>query len=210
MTFFLAFFFAVNTLTNYLRSWFWAHWACDGDVASTRWLFGKKKSGMWCVMLSTSSQTETVGHLKVHIPTNALCYYSVVFFVKLKMFFMFFCFIQNRELQIMRKLDHCNIVRLRYFFYSSGDKVSGLNGLLLNHHLYLYVGCRGTVLPCFKFRGHLVNKVSYFWLKSNVSFENSTYKSTGGRGNTVKMTWSYKAWSITDYFTSTWRFFFFG
>uniref|UniRef100_A0A4W4GXW4 Glycogen synthase kinase-3 beta n=1 Tax=Electrophorus electricus TaxID=8005 RepID=A0A4W4GXW4_ELEEL len=31
---------------------------------------------------------------------------------------------KNRELQIMRKLDHCNIVRLRYFFYSSGDKVS--------------------------------------------------------------------------------------
>ncbi|MCJ8732833.1 hypothetical protein PDJAM_G00215850 [Pangasius djambal] len=29
---------------------------------------------------------------------------------------------KNRELQIMRKLDHCNIVRLRYFFYSSGDK----------------------------------------------------------------------------------------
>lgn len=24
----------------------------------------------------------------------------------------------------MRKLDHCNIVRLRYFFYSSGEKVS--------------------------------------------------------------------------------------
>lgn len=23
----------------------------------------------------------------------------------------------------MRKLDHCNIVRLRYFFYSSGEKV---------------------------------------------------------------------------------------
>ncbi|KAL1268197.1 hypothetical protein QQF64_033560, partial [Cirrhinus molitorella] len=31
---------------------------------------------------------------------------------------------KNRELQIMRKLDHCNIVRLRYFFYSSGDKAS--------------------------------------------------------------------------------------
>jgi len=31
--------------------------------------------------------------------------------------------VQNRELQIMRKLDHDNIVRLRYFFYSSGDKV---------------------------------------------------------------------------------------
>ncbi|CAI9585149.1 unnamed protein product [Staurois parvus] len=29
---------------------------------------------------------------------------------------------KNRELQIMRRLDHCNIVRLRYFFYSSGEK----------------------------------------------------------------------------------------
>nr|CAH04890.1 glycogen synthase kinase 3 [Suberites domuncula] len=29
---------------------------------------------------------------------------------------------KNRELQIMRRLDHCNIVRLQYFFYSSGDK----------------------------------------------------------------------------------------
>jgi len=29
---------------------------------------------------------------------------------------------KNRELQIMRKLDHQNIVKLRYFFYSSGDK----------------------------------------------------------------------------------------
>ena len=42
-----------------------------------------------------------------------------------------FCFVQNRELQIMRKLDHCNIVRLRYFFYSSGDKVSRLIVLVL-------------------------------------------------------------------------------
>lgn len=33
---------------------------------------------------------------------------------------------QNRELQIMRKLDHCNIVRLRYFFYSSGEKVCNI------------------------------------------------------------------------------------
>jgi len=31
--------------------------------------------------------------------------------------------VQNRELQIMRKLNHDNIVMLRYFFYSSGDKV---------------------------------------------------------------------------------------
>ncbi|CAI8037330.1 Glycogen synthase kinase-3 beta, partial [Geodia barretti] len=29
---------------------------------------------------------------------------------------------KNRELQIMRRLSHCNIIRLQYFFYSSGDK----------------------------------------------------------------------------------------
>lgn len=29
---------------------------------------------------------------------------------------------KNRELQIMRRLDHCNIVKLKYFFYSSGEK----------------------------------------------------------------------------------------
>ncbi|XP_062500589.1 glycogen synthase kinase-3 beta-like [Corticium candelabrum] len=29
---------------------------------------------------------------------------------------------KHRELQIMRKLDHCNIVCLKYFFYSTGDK----------------------------------------------------------------------------------------
>lgn len=28
----------------------------------------------------------------------------------------------------MRKLDHCNIVRLRYFFYSSGEKVRVAEG----------------------------------------------------------------------------------
>ncbi|KAL0266732.1 UNVERIFIED_CONTAM: hypothetical protein PYX00_009198 [Menopon gallinae] len=28
---------------------------------------------------------------------------------------------KNRELQIMRRLEHCNIVKLKYFFYSSGD-----------------------------------------------------------------------------------------
>ncbi len=29
---------------------------------------------------------------------------------------------KNRELQIMRRLEHCNIVKLMYFFYTSGDK----------------------------------------------------------------------------------------
>uniref|UniRef100_A0A1I8Q6M0 Protein kinase domain-containing protein n=1 Tax=Stomoxys calcitrans TaxID=35570 RepID=A0A1I8Q6M0_STOCA len=31
---------------------------------------------------------------------------------------------KNRELQIMRKLEHCNIVKLLYFFYSSGEKLA--------------------------------------------------------------------------------------
>jgi serine/threonine protein kinase len=30
---------------------------------------------------------------------------------------------KNRELQIMRRLDHQNIVQLKYFFFSSGDKL---------------------------------------------------------------------------------------
>ncbi|XP_014668231.1 PREDICTED: glycogen synthase kinase-3 beta-like isoform X2 [Priapulus caudatus] len=29
---------------------------------------------------------------------------------------------KNRELQLMRQLEHCNIVKLLYFFYSSGEK----------------------------------------------------------------------------------------
>lgn len=29
---------------------------------------------------------------------------------------------KNRELQIMRRLDHCNIVKLKYFFHASGEK----------------------------------------------------------------------------------------
>lgn len=43
---------------------------------------------------------------------------------------------QNRELQIMRKLDHCNIVRLRYFFYSSGEKVQPFFPLRFQQNQY--------------------------------------------------------------------------
>ena len=32
-------------------------------------------------------------------------------------------YFQNRELQIMRKLEHLNIVKLKFFFYSAGEKV---------------------------------------------------------------------------------------
>lgn len=31
---------------------------------------------------------------------------------------------KNRELQIMRQLNHQNIIKLKYFFYTSGEKVS--------------------------------------------------------------------------------------
>lgn len=42
---------------------------------------------------------------------------------------------KNRELQIMRKLEHQNIVKLKYFFYSSGEKVSLTIILLINLEL---------------------------------------------------------------------------
>lgn len=38
---------------------------------------------------------------------------------------------KNRELQIMRELDHQNIVKLRYYFYSHGDQDSVYLNLLL-------------------------------------------------------------------------------
>ena len=38
---------------------------------------------------------------------------------------------QNRELQIMRQLDHCNIVQLKYFFFSQSDKDEVYLNLLL-------------------------------------------------------------------------------
>ncbi|GAU89015.1 hypothetical protein RvY_01614 [Ramazzottius varieornatus] len=38
---------------------------------------------------------------------------------------------KNRELQIMRQLEHCNIVQLKYFFYSQSDKEEVYLNLLL-------------------------------------------------------------------------------
>lgn len=52
----------------------------------------------------------------------------------------------------MRKLDHCNIVRLRYFFYSSGEKVQNFF-LFLEQFLYavvsnsLFCGVTNTEVP---------------------------------------------------------------
>jgi serine/threonine protein kinase len=38
---------------------------------------------------------------------------------------------KNRELQIMRKLEHQNVVKLKYFFYSSGEKVRVFLGIMV-------------------------------------------------------------------------------
>ena len=37
--------------------------------------------------------------------------------------FFFSVYFQNRELQMMRLFDHCNVVKLKHCFYSNGDKV---------------------------------------------------------------------------------------
>ena len=47
---------------------------------------------------------------------------------------------QNRELQIMRKLEHLNIVKLKFFFYSAGEKVSVYVSYKLSlHHLIWFL-----------------------------------------------------------------------
>ena len=46
---------------------------------------------------------------------------------------------KNRELQIMRRLDHCNIVSLLYFFYTSGEKKVG-NFFLFPILTFLLIG----------------------------------------------------------------------
>jgi hypothetical protein len=38
---------------------------------------------------------------------------------------------KNRGLQIMRKLEHQNVVKLKYFFYSSGEKVRVFLGIMV-------------------------------------------------------------------------------
>lgn len=47
--------------------------------------------------------------------------------------------LQNRELQIMRRLEHCNIVKLLYFFYSSGEKVIYMTFIYAYFYGYLTV-----------------------------------------------------------------------
>lgn len=102
------------------------------------WLFGLKTSHIPQV-----SQT-------VNIDAWHSVLGKIVFF-----FFFLSLFEQNRELQIMRRLEHQNIVKLKYFFYSSGEKVRLL--LALSVSIFLHR---------FKFRSHLIivtlTKSSFF------------------------------------------------
>lgn len=83
------------------------------------------------LLLSTTTKVNTVPlneALKPRLRGMELswlfaCKYGDVFYPREMLTVFSSVLIKNRELQIMRKLDHCNIVRLRYFFYCSGEKV---------------------------------------------------------------------------------------
>ena len=45
---------------------------------------------------------------------------------------------KNRELQIMRRLDHINSVSLLYFFYTSGEKKVNTNYLIIVNLMFFY------------------------------------------------------------------------
>ncbi|KAG9509051.1 Glycogen synthase kinase-3 beta, partial [Fragariocoptes setiger] len=44
---------------------------------------------------------------------------------------------KNRELQIMRRLDHCNVVKLKYFFHTYGDRSVNSDARRANSEVYL-------------------------------------------------------------------------
>lgn len=71
---------------------------------------------------------------------------------------------QNRELQIMRRLEHCNIVKLKYFFYSSGEKVSEV--LLVTHPIHQLSFSSFSWM----FRDDFVHKFYHFFFLSSKFF----------------------------------------
>lgn len=78
----------------------------------------------------------------------------------------FFVFsFQNRELQIMRRLEHCNIVKLKYFFYSSGDKV--IFTYFTNYFIQIFVQHAKTVHFCFYTRFKIININSGLKIETN-------------------------------------------
>ena len=49
---------------------------------------------------------------------------------------------KNRELQIMRRLDHINIVSLLYFFYTSGEKKVNTNYFTIVKLIFFHLRMR--------------------------------------------------------------------
>lgn len=94
---------------------------------------------------------------------------------------------QNRELQIMRRLEHCNIVKLKYFFYSSGEKVSyGRHEFSIFHFSrfpFLCVTLR--VLTEQKLKGE---SVWIFWIFSHTEVFLHTFRSNSINLSTFKFT----------------------
>uniref|UniRef100_A0A8C7LVP0 Glycogen synthase kinase 3 beta n=1 Tax=Oncorhynchus mykiss TaxID=8022 RepID=A0A8C7LVP0_ONCMY len=101
---------------------------------------------------------------------------------------------KNRELQIMRKLDHCNIVRLRYFFYSSGDKKDEvyLNLVLdyvpetvyrvARHYIYYFIKRLNPSLASILIPAHARNQPGAF-TPNNASAPSDA--NSGDRGHTT-------------------------
>lgn len=79
---------------------------------------------------------------------------------------------QNRELQIMRRLEHCNIVKLKYFFYSSGDKVSSWLLHIARIYRISFTSFRRSIFwtfhPLFLHKHTLELKSSYISIEVNV------------------------------------------
>ena len=45
---------------------------------------------------------------------------------------------QNRELQIMKQLNHCNVCKLKHYFYQTQDKVKE-DGSKVSIYIYIYL-----------------------------------------------------------------------
>lgn len=75
---------------------------------------------------------------KVH---NQLSHLILLYKMTFAYYFIELILFQNRELQIMRRLEHCNIVKLKYFFYSSGEKVRWILNVKC-----IYNGLRGLIM----------------------------------------------------------------
>ena len=71
------------------------------------------------LVIKGSPESSLVEFVTTVFAYKSIRLFKLTFMANIKCFFFRF---KNRELQIMRRLDHCNIVSLLYFFYTSGEK----------------------------------------------------------------------------------------